>query len=72
MYTSCSSLWVPVDEVECIEDEAVVRAQVPIKDLPQGEPQDLRLELGRPESREVRNPLDVGVQARSCYSRNTP
>ena len=39
-------------------------AQVPISDLNPGEPQDLWLDLGKPESRAVRNPLDVGVQAR--------
>ena len=39
-------------------------AQVPISDLTPGEPQDLWLDLGKPESRAVNNPLDVGVQAR--------
>lgn len=38
-------------------------AQVPISDLTPGEPQDLWLDLGKPESRAVNNPLDVGVQA---------
>lgn len=37
---------------------------MPISDLTPGEPQDLWLDLGKPESCAVRNPLDVGVQAR--------
>jgi len=38
---------------------------VPIKDLQPGEPQDLWLDLGKPETRAVRSPLDVGMQARA-------
>ena len=35
---------------------------MPISDLTPGEPQDLWLDLGKPETRAVHNPLDVGVQ----------
>lgn len=38
---------------------------MPIKDLQPGEPQDLWLDLGKPETRAVRSPLDVGMQARA-------
>ena len=47
-------------------------AQVPISDLTPGEPKDLWLDLGKPESRAVNNPLDVGVQARPLLPGGAP
>ncbi|KAK9843817.1 hypothetical protein WJX81_007480 [Elliptochloris bilobata] len=42
--------------------DEIGRCQVPISNLAPGEPRDLWLDLGKPETRAVRNPLDVGMQ----------